>query len=59
MKVKCPDQFASPSLFRDVTALLAGHAYRLHVRRFVLDLFGPDVMRRIVLGDAADDTSFA
>lgn len=31
--------------------MLESHAFRLHVRRFVLDLFGPDVMRRVVLGD--------
>ena len=36
-------------------AVLESHAYRLHVRRFVLDLFGPEVMRRVVLGDDEGD----
>ncbi len=32
-------------------ALLEAHHYRLPVRRFIIDLFDKDVMRRIVLDD--------
>lgn len=35
--------------------VLESHAFRLPVRRFVLDLFGKNVMRRIVLEDDDDD----
>ncbi len=35
--------------------VLETHAFRLPVRRFVLDLFGKNVMRRIVLDDDDDD----
>lgn len=35
--------------------VLESHAFRLPVRRFVLDLFGKNAMRRIVLDDGDDD----
>lgn len=35
--------------------VLETHAFRLPVRRFVLDLFGKNVMRRVVLDDDDDD----
>lgn len=35
--------------------VLETHAFRLPVRRFVLDLFGKKVMRRVVLDDDDDD----
>lgn len=35
--------------------VLEAHAFRLPVRRFVLDLFDKKVMRRMVLDDGDDD----
>ena len=55
VKAQNPDCFSSVALFRTIMSVLEKHAYRLHVRRFVLDLFEPSVMRRVVLGDDGDD----
>ena len=57
IKAKNPDCFSSVTLFRNVMSVLEKHGYRLHVRRFVLDLFEPEVMRRVVLGDDVDDVN--
>lgn len=38
--------------------VLETHAFRLPVRRFVLDLFGKNVMRRIVLDDDDDHDDY-
>lgn len=35
--------------------VLETHAFRLPVRRFVLDLFGKNVMKHVVLDDDDDD----
>ncbi len=35
--------------------VLETHAFRLPVRRFVLDLFGKNFMKRLVLDDDDDD----
>lgn len=35
--------------------ILEGHAFRLPVRRFILDLFDRSVMRRVVLDDDDDE----
>lgn len=49
LKSRHPIYFRRPSLFRTVLAILEKHHFRLHVVRFVIDLFDKQVMRQIVL----------
>ena len=49
IKSRAPDIFNSVALFRQVMLILEKHSFRLHVRRFLIDLFDKSVMRRIVL----------
>lgn len=49
IKSRAPDLFTSVALFRQVMLMLEKHSFRLHVRRFLIDLFDKSVMRRIVL----------
>ena len=49
IKTKAPDLFTSVALFGKVMLILEKHSFRLHVRRFLIDLFDKTVMRRIVL----------
>ena len=55
IKNKSPEQFSSVELFRKVTKVLETHAFRLHVRRFILDLFDKTVMTKVVLDDEDED----
>ncbi|KAL8823092.1 MAG: hypothetical protein Q9191_006183 [Dirinaria sp. TL-2023a] len=55
IKNKSPEQFSSVELFRKVTKVLETHAFRLQVRRFILDLFDKSVMTNVVLDDEDDD----
>ena len=57
IKNKFPEQFTSVALFRKVMLTLERHTFRLQVRRFVIDLFDKNVMRRIVLDDDSGDKS--
>ena len=61
IKSKAPDLFTSVPLFRKIMLILEKHNFRLHVRRFLIDLFDKTVMRRIVLeedyGNDDDDAS--
>lgn len=49
IKSKVPDLFTSVPLFCKIMAILEKHNFRLHVRRFLIDLFDKTVMRRMVL----------
>ena len=49
IKTKAPDLFTSVALFGKIMLILEKHSFRLHVRRFLIDLFDKTVMRRIVL----------
>lgn len=51
IKLKSPELFSSVSLFKKVLLILEGHNFRLPARRFILDSFDKDVLRRIVLDD--------
>ena len=55
IKSKKPELFRSIPLFNRVMFILECHSFRLPVRRFVIDMFDKDVMRRIVLEDNSDD----
>ena len=39
IKSKNPEHFTSIALFRKVMGVLESYSFRLHVRRFVIDLF--------------------
>ena len=55
IKSKAGEHFTSVRLFRRVMAILESHAFRLPVRRFILELFDKSVMRHVVLDDEDDD----
>ena len=57
IKAKKPHGFQEPQLFYKVMTLLERHHYRLPVRRFVIDLFDKNLMRRIVLEDDSESDS--
>ncbi|KAI5778923.1 Rapamycin-insensitive companion of mTOR, N-term-domain-containing protein [Geopyxis carbonaria] len=50
-------RFFSPELYRQVLALMESYRYRLHVRRFVLDLFDKSVMEAFVCDDHLESDS--
>ena len=47
--------FRCAPLFQRIMFILECHAFRLPVRRFILDMFDKDVMRQIVLDEEWDD----
>ncbi|KAL8897698.1 MAG: hypothetical protein Q9207_007082 [Kuettlingeria erythrocarpa] len=51
LKLRYPEAFASVELYRKVRDVLGGRNFRLPVRRFLLDLFEKNVMRRFVLDE--------
>lgn len=51
LKGKKPPGFQDAGLFRKALAVLEAHHYRLPVRRFIIDLFDKNILRRIVLED--------
>ena len=55
LKSKAPELFTSVDLFRQIMLMLEKHNFRLHVRRFLIDLFDKSIMRRIVLEDEEED----
>lgn len=57
IKAKKPEGFQQPQLFHKVMSILERHHFRLLVRRFVIDLFDKNVMRRIVLEDDSESDS--
>ncbi|MCJ1306659.1 hypothetical protein MMC25_000302 [Agyrium rufum] len=57
IKVKKPELFRSPALFQRVVLELGQHNYRLLVRRYVLDMFEKDIMRRIALDESSEEES--
>jgi rapamycin-insensitive companion of mTOR len=48
LKANHPANFASSDLYKQVMALLEAYRYRLHVRRFILDLFERSVVEEVV-----------
>ena len=54
IKGKNPEQFTSIALFRKVMGILESYSFRLHVRRFVIDLFDKGIMRRIILDEESE-----
>ena len=57
MKIKMPEHFASVVVFRKVMRVLEGSNFRLQVRRFVIDLFEKEIMRRMILEDDSGSES--
>ncbi|KAI9753186.1 MAG: hypothetical protein M1815_006304, partial [Lichina confinis] len=55
IKSKKPRGFQDSNLFRKALTVLEAHHYRLPVRRFIIDLFDKNILRRIVLDDDDDD----
>ncbi|KAF1812857.1 cytosolic regulator pianissimo [Eremomyces bilateralis CBS 781.70] len=55
LKSRYPAYFRRPSVFRTVLSILEAHHFRLHVCRFLIDLFDKDVMRQIVLEEESDE----
>lgn len=51
IKSETPDLFTSISLFRKVMQVLENYNLRLPARKFILDLFDKNVLRRMVLDD--------
>ncbi|KAL8924438.1 MAG: hypothetical protein Q9208_004046 [Pyrenodesmia sp. 3 TL-2023] len=51
LKMRHPEAFGSVELYRKVRDVLGVHNFRLPVRRFLLDLFEKNVMRRFVLDE--------
>lgn len=49
------DNFRRPDLFKKVMILLEAHHFRIHVRRFVIDLFDRSIIRQIVLEEESDE----
>lgn len=54
LKAKNGEAFSSITLFRKVMAVLEQYSFRLHVRRFVIDLFDKNLIRRLVLEEDED-----
>lgn len=48
LKAAHTSHFASLDLYRRVMALLESYRYRLHVRRFIIDLFDKTVVENLV-----------
>ena len=57
MKIKMAEHFSSVVLFRKVMGVLETSSFRLQVRRFVIDLFDKDIMRRMILEDDSGSES--
>lgn len=56
IKFRHPEYFRQAHLFRKALAVLESHHFKLPARRFSLDLFDKDVLRRIVLGDEDEES---
>lgn len=48
--------FASPDLYRRAMTLLESYRYRLHVRRFIIDLFDKSVIGHLVREGASEQS---
>jgi hypothetical protein len=59
IKTKKVPNFNHPTLFRKVMTLLEASHFRLHIRRFVIELFERSVLRRIVFEEDSDDEDMA
>ncbi|TVY71377.1 Target of rapamycin complex 2 subunit ste20 [Lachnellula suecica] len=55
IKTKKLPNFKNPALFKKVMTLLESSHFRLHVRRFVIELFDRSVLRRIVFEEESED----
>ncbi|RDL34990.1 HR1 repeat-containing protein [Venustampulla echinocandica] len=55
IKLKKTPNFKQSALFKKVMTLLEAHHFRLTVRRFVIELFDRNVLRRIVFEEDSDN----
>ena len=53
--MKKPELFRSTGVFQGVMHILECHNIRLPVRQRIIDMFGKDVLRQIVLEEDSDD----
>ncbi|KAL1897233.1 hypothetical protein Cpir12675_002415 [Ceratocystis pirilliformis] len=57
LKQKCPAGFLSITLYKKIHTLMEYSHYRFPIRRMVIDLFPPSVVRSVVLENSNDDES--